>query len=376
MNQCSGGSAAVKKIVRDGLDVVVLARPGCKKFYITAHPDTGNDTYSMFGRLAEFLERENARIVTQEVFGSCELYGDGIRGLERACGKVQWPVTWIEADGPSGRILTGTQAYAISGSAVEPIHLDGRIVGGMFEDDYARYCLLGDIRSSDTSDSRSEQAQQAFEKIESALRLAEMDFSNVVRTWMYLNELLCWYDKFNTVRTQFFAERGVFDGVVPASTGIGVGNPVGAALITDVFAIKAKNDSIRVQMVASPLQCPADDYKSSFSRAVEVILPDHCRLYVSGTASIGPGGQTAHVGNTKKQISRTMEVVESILESRRMSWSDVCRAVAYFKNIDETSLFDKYCKDNSLPALPIATAHSDICRDDLLFEIEVDAVAV
>jgi hypothetical protein len=66
----------------------------------------------------------------------------------------------------------------------------------------------------------------------------------------------------------------------------------------------------------------------------------------------------------------------AIVRSRRMTWADVSRAIAYFKDIKDTALFDEYCKQNRLSALPIATAHGDICRDDLLFEIEVDAVVV
>ena len=161
---------------------------------------------------------------------------------------------------------------------------------------------------------------------------------------------------------------------MPASTGIGVGNHAGAALVTDVLAMKPMNNNVRTEAVGSPLQCPATNYKSSFSRAVEVALPDHRRLYVSGTASIEPGGKTVHVGDVGKQISLTMKVVQAILESRKMSWADVSRAIAYFKDIEETPLFENYCRDNRLPFLPIAIAHSDICRDDLLFEIEVDAV--
>lgn len=374
MSRCTGPSSEITKIVADDLDVVMLARHCCTKFYVTGHPQSEDKPYSMFETLARFLREHDARIVMQHVFGSCELHADGIAALAQSCGDIEWPVTWIEADGPSGKFLTGTQVYAISGAPVEPIRLDGRIVGGMFEDDCARYCLLGDIRPTDVSLSRGPQALQAYEKMEAALGDAEMDFSNVVRTWIYIDDLLSWYDEFNDVRTKFYTERDVFQGVVPASTGIGVANHAGAALVTDLFAIKPKTNDVSIQAVSSPLQCPATHYRSSFSRAVEITLPDHRRLYVSGTASIEPGGQTVHLDDTEKQIALTMEVVNAILESRKMSWADVSRAIAYFKDIGETSLFDKYRRENGLPFLPIAIAHSDICRDDLLFEIEVDAV--
>jgi len=69
-----------------------------------------------------------------------------------------------------------------------------------------------------------------------------------------------------------------------------------------------------------------------------------------------------------------MKIVQAILESRRMGWADTSRAIAYFKDMGNSPMLDKYCKENCLPHMPITVAHGDICRDELLFEIEVDAV--
>ena len=371
-------SSALAKITRTSsgsLDVVTVSRRCFRKFYITAHPVEGANHYGMFDNLARFLQDNDAQIVSQDVFGCCGLQSGGMEALRGAFGEIKWPITWIEGEGPSKQSLTGTQAYAISGTSAEPIRSDGRIIGNVFEDDDARYCLLGDLRPADSSHSDTEQARETFEKMEQALGHAQMDFSHVVRTWLYINRILAWYDDFNSVRNGFFAERRVRERTMPASTGIGAGNCAGAAVVAEAFAIKPKSDTVRIQEVTSPLQCPAPDYKSSFSRAVEVLFCDHRRLYVSGTASIKRDGATAHVGDTAKQIALTMEVVEAILKSRRMSWSDVSRAIAYFKDIDDAPLFDAYCEKEHLSLLPIAVAHGDICRDELLFEIELDAVA-
>ncbi|HUW30685.1 MAG TPA: hypothetical protein VM223_03670, partial [Planctomycetota bacterium] len=161
---------------------------------------------------------------------------------------------------------------------------------------------------------------------------------------------------------------------VPPSTGVGVDNPAGAALIADVLAIQPRTDRVCIEAVPSPLQCPALDYKSSFGRAAEVVFPSHRVLYVSGTASIDSAGKSAYVGDIHKQIQLTMDVVHAILQSRKMEWGDSARAVAYFKDIDDTGVFGDFCRNNGLAELPVVPAHADICRDDLLFEFEVDAV--
>ena len=372
-------SKSPAKVIRyssDVLDVVTVSRACFSKFYITAHPAEGTDPCGMFENLAEYIHKNDVRIVSQDVFGSCRLHSEGIQCLESAFGTISWPVTWIECNGRAEKLLTGTQVYGVCGTDVELIHADGRIVGSVFEDDDARYCLLGDLRPTDISRTKNEQARETFEKMESVLKSVDMDFSHVVRTWLYIDHILDWYGDFNKVRNDYFEERGVFDGVVPASTGIGATNHAGVAVVADVVAIKPKTPDVSIKEVESPLQCPAPDYKSSFSRALEVSLSDHRRLYISGTASIEPGGETIHVGDTKKQIDLTMEVARAILTSRGMDWSDVSRAIAYFKDLKDTSLLDAYCKEHKLTGVPIAVAHGDICRDDLLFEIEADAVVV
>jgi enamine deaminase RidA (YjgF/YER057c/UK114 family) len=370
--QQSQQSASVNIVSSENMDVASLSRACYSKHFITSH--ASGDQYDMFARLGRYVSDNKLGIIQQYVFGGCQHYDDGMKAIEKACGEINWPITWLQGDGCTGEDLTATQAYAISGNCYKPLVFDGKVVGAVYEDDDAKYCLIGDLLPDDITVSREEQTRNVFEKMDAVLKTVGMDFSNVVRTWMYLKELLKWYDEFNVVRTQFFEEHGVFDNLVPASTGIGVANPTGAALITDLFAVKAKTDRVRIFEVESPLQCSATDYRSSFSRAVEVALPDHRSIYISGTASIEPGGKTVHLDDVKKQIDLTMEVTEAILKGRDMGWEDTVRGIAYFKDIKNAHLFAEYCNKHKLPKMPFALSHSDVCRDDLLFEIELDAV--
>ena len=130
----------------------------------------------------------------------------------------------------------------------------------------------------------------------------------------------------------------------------------------------------QVSSVPSPLQCPAPTYGSSFSRAVELSLPTHRHLLVSGTASIEPGGRTAHVGDFKAQVSLTMEVVQAILESRGMSYADVTRATAYLRRAADLAGFRDWARERGLSHLPVICTRADICRNNLLFEVELDAL--
>jgi enamine deaminase RidA (YjgF/YER057c/UK114 family) len=374
MDQDLSGFTTVKKILTDDFEVIIVTKAHLKKYYLNANLQTIDDPCMLFEQVAKFLKEENAHITTQDFFGNCSLHTKYLNCLEQVFGEIVWPVTWIEGYGSEHDGMTGTQLYAISGISVEPVKLENQIIGSLFETDDAQICCLGNVLPDDVTLSNIDQTAIVFQKIDTALKGIGMDFSNVVRTWLYINNILEWYDDFNVVRTKFFNENNVFKGLVPASTGVGVANPANAALVAEVMAIKNTTGNVKIEPVISPLQCPALDYRSSFSRAVEVKFSDHRRLYVSGTASIDADGRTVHIGNVEKQIARTMEVVAAILESRQMDWNDITRSIAYFPDLSNKDLLGKYCKEMSIPHMPIAIAKGDICRKDLLFEIEVDAV--
>lgn len=351
------------------LHVVEFPHDGVKAYFITAQA-TEENMGEVFDRVAAEMAERKATIAFQYLFGGRQFYPRAVSAIRQ----LDWPLTLLHGDACAGATITGTQFVAIAGAELHAVMDGDRKVGHWYETDDARYCLLGDIRADDLSLARKEQAYAVFEKMERLLKQADMAFTDIARTWIYLNELLQWYDEFNAVRSGFFEERGVFDKMVPASTGIGAGSAAGEAMVSALLAVKPKHDGVKVFAVPSPLQCPALDYKSSFARAVEIRQPGSRLLTISGTASIEPGGQTAHVGDTEQQIALTMEVVYEILKSRGMGWGDTARAIAYFKDINKAHLLEQYCIEHKLPELPVAISHADVCRRDLLFEIELDAV--
>ncbi|MBT3192389.1 MAG: translation initiation inhibitor [Verrucomicrobia bacterium] len=367
-------SATIHKALGGPVDIVTVERPGYDKHFLTVQP-ASPDPHTMFDSVADFIREKKAHIVSQFVFGGAELSGRGVPEAERINGHRDWPVTWIHGEGPSGMAFSGAQATAVTGD-VQTLVIGGQTVGSVYEDRYARYCRLGNLHAPDVTQSRERQTEETFDLMCTALAKADMTFDHVVRTWLYMDRILEWYDEFNAVRTAFFEKHNVFDGLVPASTGIGVANSSKAAMVADVLAVQPKTPDVKIEMVDSPLQGAAWEYGSSFSRGVEVAVPDCRKLYISGSASITPDGATAHVGDVEKQIALTMEVVAAILEGRGMTWSDTSRSIAYFKDIKNAPLYHAYCQRQNLPHFPVSLAHADVCRDDLLFELELDAVKV
>jgi hypothetical protein len=42
--------------------------------------------------------------------------------------------------------------------------------------------------------------------------------------------------------------------------------------------------------------------------------------------------------------------------------------------MSDAPLLEEYCRAHGIPNLPVIHAHATVCRDDLLFEIELDAI--
>lgn len=283
------------------------------------------------------------------------------------------PGIWLTNE-VTGGLPPMVQRFISTKGPVSVVMQGNRAVGAKYEDAYAEYVLLMGVAPDDLTASREVQTRSAFDNIDALLKAEGYSFHDVVRTWLYLDKLLEWYDVLNRVRDEFFEAHNIFGGFVPASTGIGCANSLGAEIIVGAMAMRPKDGRATKAMLESPLQCSALDYRSSFSRAAEIVTPEWRTVFVSGTASIAPGGETVHLDDADKQVALTMDVVKAILETRGMTLKDSVRAIAYIKRPEDRPAWQNWLKENGLPADYAQEIIADVCRDDLLFELELDAV--
>lgn len=364
--------ACIRKQVLAGSDVITLDRSPIQEHFVTLTPDGDESPESLFRRAGEVVHLLGGQVVSVEVLGMSASDRKDLPRLMQAVDGSGLAVGWVENTRADN--LCGVHIWLLAGTPVTRVELGEGVVGSLFEDDYGCCCRLVGMLPRGASGTREAQTNEIFEQMETALAGTGMTFANVFRTWFYNHDILDWYDEFNAIRNDFFQARKVYDGLVPASTGIGGGNAIDAALVAGLVALKPSRPDVKISQVLSPLQSSARDYGSSFSRAVEVACPDHRRLYVSGTASIDKAGNTIFLGDCQAQVGKTMEVVQAILQSRQMGWADVTRALAYFKRAQDAPLLAAYRRENDLPPFPVIVAENDVCRGNLLFELEIDAV--
>jgi len=275
--------------------------------------------------------------------------------------------TCVEAQ----RYALGAMAENSNPSKTIPIALDGRTVGAAWDDGVGRWFQLAGILPSNDGESRNAQTVSVLDQMEDLLDKAGLDFTDVFRTWFVLDGILDCYNDFNRVRNEFFKNCGVCRDFLPASTAVGASNPWQTHVVAGLLAVRPHDDRLRVAAAESPLQGAADDYGSAFNRAMKLRWPGGERLFVSGTASISQEGESLHVGKPEAQIEHTLDVVGQLLSANGFGWDDVLRGVAYFRRVQDSRLFSRLHK-RGLRA-PIVATQADICRDDLLFELELEA---
>jgi len=336
--------------------------------------DTRYQAQEIFCAVREILTKSRARILQERVFGTGEALKEvaAIRRKYYAGLDDHVEPAWLVVRKGANGGLAGVQVHAVAGiERVDILHLEGKACGRIARANGRAYLTLSGIRAPEAG-GPPQQARGMLEKAEALLKNAGVDLFAVPRTWMWLGDILEWYDDFNGVRNKFFTERGLLgrQGVkMPASTGIGIGPNNGAICAMDLTAVVEPRNALSY-LDAGGNQESAYCYGSAFSRGSKAISPAGSTIFVSGTASIGPDGKTTNIGNARAQITDTIDNVRAVLRQFECTDEDIVHSLIYCKTPEVERLF---CREFSHISWPKLTIIADICRDDLLFEIEATA---
>lgn len=226
----------------------------------------------------------------------------------------------------------------------------------------------------------------------------------VFRTWFYMGSIVApdsraadheqRYKELNRARTDVFGDtrflesslkiQPAFD-VYPASTGIGMG---GEDIALGTTAILTERRDVYTLPLENPRQTPAFDYarhyspeSPKFARAMAVIYDDTADVYISGTASI-TASETQHIGDTAKQTEETLLNIATLISADNFAASgfpgygatlgELAAVRAYVKHAADYETVRAVC-ERQLPGVPVVYTIGDVCRDDLLVELEAVA---
>ena len=225
--------------------------------------------------------------------------------------------------------------------------------------------------------------QQASEQVYLAVfaALESLGYPHLLRVWNYFSDIntATWgmerYLQFNIGRQDAFRKMArPFLVDAPAACALGTH---GGGL--NVYFLAAKVPPLALE---NPRQVSAYFYPDqygprtpSFSRAALATLPGQRWLFISGTASI-VGHQTQHAGDVRAQTEETLRNIAVLLaQANRAEDSQdwTLAAVQYKVYVRHVADFGavRAVLDAQLPSAAVRIyVQADVCRDDLLVEIE------
>jgi enamine deaminase RidA (YjgF/YER057c/UK114 family) len=203
----------------------------------------------------------------------------------------------------------------------------------------------------------------------------------VIRTWFYLSDILDWYGDFNRTRSACYERFGIMPGctdnslLLPASTGIGGNTSSGAVATMDLLAVVGEPAARPVvRQLTNRGQMDAFRYGAAFSRGALVEGPVESMFQLSGTAAIDEGGKSLFPGDVRGQINCTLDKVAALMAQAGARLSDICAATIFVKRPEYAGTFQEIAAERGLADLPAVCVVADICRVELLFEIDAEAL--
>lgn len=343
------------------------------------------DAETAYEAIAEVLSVREAVPLQERIFGELTVAPDVTRA--RACvvgaeEAFEVPPTYVEGAPVGGEGLAGVHVVAAHSTKTRIIRDGGRAAGRLIETPSARLLGLADVGRRVSGRLSAGPVEETGATIEAAAELLGREgysFGDVARTWFYLRDILDWYGPFNAVRNTAFRRMGLMgvkgDGSIPASTGIEGRNLRGGWCTLDLIAARPQAGArFTMERLHTDEQNEATEYGSAFARGIALTLGEWRYCFVSGTASIDDHGATVHTGDFEAQTDHTLRAVAAVLEAAGAELPDVRQATAFLKNPCDRKALDRIGARTGLSQVPVVTTVADVCRDDLLFEIDATAI--
>ncbi|MCS7045513.1 MAG: hypothetical protein NZO58_04065, partial [Gemmataceae bacterium] len=255
-----------------------------------------------------------------------------------------------------------------------------------------------------------ERATCALQQLRRLLPSAGAHFGQIVRAWFYLGGIVAdeggsqRYKEFNRARTDFYEHIRFLSGPVPggggrltaangrlpecsgrpfpASTGIGTS---GRGICLGALAVAAGRSAVVAVPLENPRQTSAYQYSTryspqspKFSRGMALGCGRDAILLVSGTASI-VRSETRHVGDVAAQTHETLENIAALISEENLARHGLPGAGTtldglgllrvYLKRPEDLAAVAAICRSR-LGDVPTTYVAADVCRPDLLVEIE------
>ena len=198
-----------------------------------------------------------------------------------------------------------------------------------------------------------------------------------VRTWIYVKDVDVFYKDMVESRRELFERQGLTaETHYIASTGIEGGCAHRYDLVAmDAYSILGLAPGQMSYLNDFDRLCPTRNYGVTFERGTRIAYADRSHHFISGTASIDGTGAVVHRGHVLRQLERTLDNVEALLNSGRAGLGDLMHLTVYLRDPADFPRVEGYLSER-FRGLPMLIVEGAVCRPEWLIEVEgVAAVA-
>jgi enamine deaminase RidA (YjgF/YER057c/UK114 family) len=216
------------------------------------------------------------------------------------------------------------------------------------------------------------QTRGIFEEYDAFLRARGMTLAdNLIRTWLFVQNIDANYQGMVTARREFFAEHGLTpDTHFIASTGVaGASANPAAKILLDTYTIGGVRQEQIKYLSALDYLSPTHLYGVTFERGTSIAYRDRKHIILSGTASIDRNGKILHEGDLSGQIDRTVENMEALLKSGGASLKDMCVLIGYVRDPGDQAFVWQQMRER-FGDIPMEVTIAPVCRPGWLVEFE------
>ncbi len=372
----------------DNSGTLFIAESPGGRLFVTASasdPPPSRGARPLFDAILSILQEKAAVPIQERIFASSDCADNIAEERRRSFAEAALDAaTFIHGASPHAAGFAGVIVHAARKgglfSTPKTATSGDRIVGRRLQSSRNDYLILQNLgQTVDRNTGPERQTEQLLLEAHRAVSEAGFEFHHVVRTWFYLKDILNWYGEFNRVRSAAYNAYGIMPTagkplMLPASTGIEGQNASGSALTADFLLVRPLADMPSPLRLRNPVQKEAFQYGASFSRAARIEEEGETLIEISGTAAIDEQGRSLYPGDAASQISCTLDKIEALLSTANASLHDIVSACVFVKHPVIAPLFRKEAARRGLEAFPAIVVRADVCRDDLLFEIDAEAL--
>lgn len=399
----------IKKNSSLGVDYSLLQLRDVQHVYLTALPQSGENFLEQLRDVLETVRTvmdeygAGESIVEQTVFVSDIRNMDVCRREVEAFFADDMPATTYVPQAPCENKLVAIAALSV-GRVGEPVEIERRSAHLVISrHDGVAWCHCSDIAASESNGSLHSTSLDTFGRMAGMLEEGGFRFSQVLRTWLYLGDIVGLeakrqrYQELNRARADYFANIPFANGntpphngngaFYPASTGIGA---LGTGVAMSCVALLSKRDDLRVVPLENPHQTSACEYAEAysprrprFSRAVAVVDHEVATVFVSGTASI-TGSESCYLDDVEMQTHQTLDNIEALIGRTNLrshgiqgigaTLGDLVQIRVYLKDASDYEKVLAVCRER-IGEVPAIFTVADVCRSELLVEIEGVAIS-